>query len=71
MGKDDIYFSEYKDGGYSSPKLLNANVNSDGYEFNAFISKNEDFIIYTKYNNIGGLGSGDLYLSKKDKDNNF
>ena len=65
-GKDDIYFSEWKDNKYSKPALLNENINSNGYEFNAFISEKEDFIIYSKYNQKDGQGSGDLYISKKD-----
>ncbi|MBA6154297.1 TolB-like translocation protein [Gelidibacter maritimus] len=67
LGKDDIYFSKWEDGHYSEPVLLNENINSDGYEFNAFISKKEDFLIFTKYNEKDGHGSGDLYISKKDK----
>ena len=71
MGKDDIYFCQYQDGSYLQPQLLDSNINSDGYEFNAFISKNEDFLIYSKYNNEGGFGSGDLYISRKDSDGNW
>lgn len=71
LGKDDIYFCEWKQGKYQEPVLLNKNINSDGYEFNAFISKSEDFLLFTKYNAEGGQGSGDLYISKKDKNNNW
>jgi hypothetical protein len=71
IGKDDIYICEYRNGAYQEAKLLGLEINSPGYEFNAFISKNEDFLIYTKYNSEGGLGSGDLYISKKDKDNRW
>jgi len=71
IGKDDIYFCEYRNGAYLEAKLLGPEINSIGYEFNAFISKNEDFLIYTKYNSEGGLGSGDLYISKKDKANQW
>jgi len=67
FGKDDIYFSKWEDGKYSTPTLLNENINSAGYEFNAFISKKEDFLIFSKYNEEDGQGSGDLYISKKDK----
>ena len=67
LGKDDIYFSKWEDGHYLEPVLLNENINSDGYEFNAFISKKEDFLIFTKYNEKDGHGSGDLYISKKDQ----
>ena len=64
LGKDDIYRSVWNKGVYSAPELLSDSINSSGYEFNAFISPKEDFIIFTKYNEEGGIGSGDLYLSK-------
>ena len=66
IGKDDIYFSKWEVNQYLPPVLLNENINSEGYEFNAFISKKEEFILFTKYNEKGGQGSGDLYISKKD-----
>ncbi|MFD2907587.1 hypothetical protein ACFSX9_02450 [Flavobacterium ardleyense] len=71
FGKDDIYFSKWEDGSYLPPVILNENINSSGYEFNAFISKKEDFILFTKYNEEGGQGSGDLYISKKDAEGNW
>jgi hypothetical protein len=71
MGKDDIYMSQWNGKSYDTPVLLNDNVNSDGYEFNAFISKDESFLLYTKYNAAGGLGSGDLYISRKDAQGNW
>jgi len=61
--KDDIYVSEFVDGVYSEPKPLDCNINSNGYEFNAFVAPDESFMIYTCYNREDGLGSGDLYLS--------
>lgn len=67
LGKDDIYYCIWNGKEYSSPILLNSNINSEGYEFNAFISKDESFLIYTKYNTKDGFGSGDLYLSKRDE----
>lgn len=70
LGKDDIYISRWENGSYSTPQLLDENVNSSGYEFNAFVSKNEDFILFSKYNEADGIGSGDLYISlKNDKGN--
>lgn len=65
-GKDDIYFCVWNGKKYASPVLLNDNINSVGYEFNAFISSDERFLLYTKYNAEGGKGSGDLYIAKKD-----
>ncbi|MBN1181488.1 MAG: PD40 domain-containing protein [Bacteroidales bacterium] len=66
LGKDDIYFCRWDNGKYTSAILLDENINSAGYEFNAFISGKEDYIIFTKYNEKDGYGSGDLYISKKD-----
>lgn len=65
-GKDDIYFCAWNGKKYASPVLLNDNVNSSGYEFNAFISNDENFLLYTKYNAPDGKGSGDLYIARKD-----
>ncbi len=66
LGKDDIYFCQWDTDRYLPPVRLDENINSSGYEFNAFISKNEDFMLFTKYNEKGGQGSGDLYIAKKD-----
>ncbi|WP_274476605.1 hypothetical protein [Mangrovimonas aestuarii] len=66
LGKDDIYYCIWNGSDYSKPILLNNNINSEGYEFNAFIAKDESFIIYTKYNTKDGFGSGDLYITEKN-----
>lgn len=65
LGKDDIYVCRWSNGQYLNPVLLDENVNSAGYEFNAFISPKEDYLIFTKYNEKDGYGSGDLYIAKK------
>ncbi len=67
LGKDDIYYCQWNGKEYSKPQLLNEHVNSSGYEFNAFISKDESFLIFTKYNTPDGFGSGDLFISRKDE----
>lgn len=67
LGKDDIYYCQWNGKEYSAPVLLNTQINSGGYEFNAFISRDERILIYTKYDAKDGFGSGDLYLSKKDE----
>lgn len=61
--KDDIFVSNLKNGKYTDPVNLGTNINSEGYEFNAYISPNENFLIYTAYNRKDGNGSGDLYIS--------
>ena len=67
-GKDDIFFSEWKNGKYSNPISLSDSINSDGYEFNAFISPDDSYLIFTAYQREGGYGSGDLYISYKTSD---
>ncbi len=67
LGKDDIYFCKFNGEEYAPPMLLNNHINSEGYEFNAFVAKDESYIIYTRYNTADGFGSGDLYIAKKDE----
>ncbi len=69
--KDDIYFCKWNGKKYDEPVLLNDSINSKGYEFNAFISSDESFLLYTKYNAEGGYGSGDLYIARKDEKGNW
>jgi len=62
-GKDDIFISKWNNGKYEVPVSLTDSINSDGFEFNAFVAQDESYMIYTCYNKKGGLGSGDLYIS--------
>ncbi len=67
VGKEDIFFSELKDGMYQAPKPLDTGVNSEAYEFNAYINPDEDLIIFGSYGRPYELGGGDLYFSTKDE----
>jgi hypothetical protein len=62
-GKDDIFVCKFNDGKYCSPISVSDSINTEGYEFNAFVSSKEDYIIFTGYNKPDGMGSGDLYIS--------
>lgn len=70
-GKEDIYVSRFINNSYTKPVSLNKNINSEKYEFNAFVSPDESFIIFTSYGRKDDLGRGDLYISRKDKNNNW
>lgn len=70
-GKEDIYVSRLVNNKYTKPTSLSSAINSEKYEFNAFIAPNENFIIFTSYGRKDDLGRGDLYISKKDKNNNW
>ena len=61
--KDDIYVSPFIDGNLTLPIVLPEAINSEGYEYNAFIAPDESYMIFGCYNRKGGLGSGDLYIS--------
>ncbi len=69
--KDDIYVSVFKNGAYTTPRPLENTINTEGYEFNAFIAPDESLMIYTCYNRTDGHGSGDLYISYKDDTNQW
>lgn len=67
-GKDDIFVSYYKQGKYKDPESLSEAINTEGYEFNAYVAPDESFLIFSAYNRKDGFGSGDLYISYR-KDN--
>jgi hypothetical protein len=62
--KDDLFVSTYNNGKYEQPKLLPQEINSPGYDFNAFVDPSEHFIIFSSYKRKDDLGGGDLYISK-------
>ncbi len=64
-GKEDIVMSEYKNGKYLSPVSLPEAINSKGYEFNAFVDPDEQFILFSAYGRDDDMGRGDLYVSIK------
>ena len=66
VGKEDIYVSLFQNGGYQKPAALDTAVNSGYYEFNAFVSPDERFILFTSYGRKDDTGGGDLYMSVKD-----
>jgi len=66
--KDDIYVSIFKNDAYQTPKKLGNAINTEGYEYNAFISPDESYLLFGSYNRKDGFGSGDLYISFKTED---
>ena len=61
--KDDIFVSAFKDGKYEDPVRLPDEVNSKGYDFNAFVDPDENFILFSSYQRSDDMGGGDLYYS--------
>ncbi|MCR6721830.1 MAG: hypothetical protein NVV59_16430 [Chitinophagaceae bacterium] len=62
---EDIWIA-VKNGDFYHPAIpMEDAVNSKGYDFNAFVSPDEEFIVFTSYKRPDDLGSGDLYFSRK------
>jgi len=70
-GKEDIYVAHWMNGKYAEPVSLDSAVNSPLYEFNAFVSPDESFIVFTSYGRKDDMGRGDLYISTKDQSGNW
>jgi Tol biopolymer transport system component len=66
IGKEDIYLSYLKDNTYQEPVALDSAVNSKLYEFNAYVSPDENYILFTSYGRKDDTGGGDLYISVKE-----
>lgn len=64
-GTEDIYVSRFVDGQYQTPVSLDSAINSATYEFNAYVSPDEHFILFSSYGRSDDLGGGDLYMSVK------
>lgn len=70
-GHDDIFFCTWENNRYSSPISLSESINSEGYEFNSYIAPDESFIIFSGHNRKDGFGNADLYISLRNKNNNW
>lgn len=70
-GNEDIYVSRFQHGVYRKPVALDTAINSGTYEFNAFVSPDETFILFSSYGRADDMGGGDLYISRKDSTGNW
>ncbi len=71
IGSEDIFLSRYIAGRYLDPEPLDSNINTPTFEFNAYISPDENLIIFSSYGRKDDLGGGDLYYSKKNEQGNW
>ena len=67
-GKDDILCSKWSGSSYQQPVSLDTTINTEGYEFNAYVAPDESFLLFSGYNRDDGVGSGDLYISVRNPD---
>lgn len=66
----DIYSSEYHAGKFQPAVKLVSAINSKHYEADVFVSPDESFVVFAA-NRPGGLGSGDLYVSFRERNGNW
>ncbi|MEL6592476.1 MAG: exo-alpha-sialidase [Bacteroidota bacterium] len=68
IGREDIYLARWEEGRYQQPEPLDSAVNSKGFEFNAFVDPQEQYLVYTAYAREDDMGRGDLYISFRTED---
>jgi len=66
VGREDIFMAPWSKDHFEKPVALDTAINSKGYEFNAFVDPDEQFILFTGYGRKDDAGRGDLYMSVKD-----
>lgn len=71
-GKDeDIVRCTYLNGAYQEAERLSDHINTTGDEFNAYVDPDEKYILFTGYRRSANIGSGDLYISRKNDANEW
>lgn len=65
-GKADIYRSRLVSGVYQIPENLGPVINSEYYEGDVFIAKDESYLIVSINGRADSLGGADLYVSFRD-----
>ncbi|GAB3235665.1 hypothetical protein GCM10027346_25580 [Hymenobacter seoulensis] len=65
-GNCDLYSSTFKDGQWTMPKSLGANVNSNAWDSQPTLSPNED-TLYFASDRLGGFGLSDIWYTVKQK----
>ncbi len=71
FGKQDIFKSEWIDGAYTEPENIGSPINTEDGEFDAFIARDEKYIIFGSDRNEGGFGKTDLYISVRLDDGSW
>jgi hypothetical protein len=67
---NDIFCSKYVDGKYSMAEKLPEPVNSDSWEFDAYVTPDEKMIFFSSVR-PGGYGGADIYLCVQEPDSRW
>ncbi|MEP7322429.1 MAG: hypothetical protein ABI761_10935 [Saprospiraceae bacterium] len=62
---EDIVVCTWNGGFFEEAKSMPDAINTTGAEFNAYVDREENFILYTAYKRPGNIGLGDIYISVK------
>ena len=71
LGGCDIYLSRCVDSRYQPPENLGAAVNSNKHDWDAIISPDESFIIFSSQDRADSIGKQDLYISYKTENGHW
>lgn len=71
IGKEDIFLARWTGQAYAEPVCLDSTVNTQFYEFNAFVSPDEKYILFSSFGRMNDTGRGDIYISRKDNKGNW
>ncbi|NJB71789.1 hypothetical protein GGR42_002251 [Saonia flava] len=67
IGREDIFISKFVKDTFEAPTVLDANINTAMFEFNAYINPEENLLIFSSFGREDGYGGGDLYYSTKNE----
>ncbi len=70
-GREDIYYSTLENGKYKSVHALPDSINTPGDEYNAYVARDESYIIFTSNGWGKGFGRGDLWISFRRPDGHW
>ena len=62
-GKEDIYVCRLEDGIYKQAVSLSDSINTEYFEFNAYVHPEEKYLIFSSQRPGEGQGGGDLFIS--------
>ena len=70
-GSEDIFRAIFRDGKYWDIEQVGDGVNTETYEFNAFVAADESYLIFSSLGRDDEIGGGDLYISQRKTDGEF
>ncbi len=71
LTRGDIYFSSLKNNNYTTPEKLPETINLQTTSFNAFISPDENYMIFSNYIQENEHWHSDLFISYLDENGNW